>query len=831
MILLKGMTHMPQTYTIISFDGGNPLRCTMRRIGSVETHLHDYFELDMLLSGSCQITSGSEVFTAQADDVFSIEAHTPHSLVGADCTVITVQFEQSFFERTLPRPSHPVFFCNSAVQGDSAPYHQLRRLVARLVKNNADRQLGYELRNWSLIYEIMDVMYQNFRVEDTEARNQRAHRYAARMAEISRIINEDYRENLTLGELAGRIHLSVPYLSKFIEKQFGVTFLAYLNRVRLDHALGDLLKSNDTIETISANAGFPNSNAFVQAFKREYGVLPSIYRRQTRVRPKEEPLPLQVEQHDYMAGLRKYLEAPRAETPVQAISCRAAVSLRVQGSPLRHCWRELLGVTSASALLLSDVQALLRRVQREIGFRCIKFNGIFSDDMRVYFEDSDGTPRYSFSYVDKVFDFVLSVGLRPFVQLSFMPEALAKENKKLFGYQVSEPNSLEKWANLVSALIGHLMSRYGIDELRQWRFSVWHQPDTPETMYGFHRTEDFYRFYEATWHAVKGCDTALSFGAPATYYFLQDGYRNWYIPFLQWSRENGCAPDFLNFNYYELVFNERDSGQEAFGFTEAMSLRDAADGFGSFVLQTRSERHTLAADRLPLILSEWNNTPSQQDLLNDTCFKSCYIAKCILENYDKLDSFAYWSLTDWMGEAAQPKEMYFGGLGLFTAAGIPKASYMVFTLLRRLGDTLLGKGEGWFITRQGDNMQILLYHYRHFSRLYAMGERFDMTFTDRYTPFSPEQMLDVHFVLKDCEDGEYMVTETIVNRNSGSSFDQWVAMGAEELYDPSELAALSARSTPAINKYRVSSENGTLRLDAMLDVLEVRLIEIKRKEN
>ena len=318
-------------------------------------------------------------------------------------------------------------------------------------------------------------------------------------------------------------------------------------------------------------------------------------------------------------------------------------------------------------------------------------------------------------------------------------------------------------------------------------------------------------------------------GYGKNYNILYPIYQNWYIPFLQWSRENDCAPDFLNFNYYELVFNERDSGQEAFGFTQSMALRETAEGFDSFVMQALSERHMLAADKLPLYLSEWNNTPSQQDLLNDTCFKSCYIAKCILENYDKLDSFAYWSLTDWMGEAAQPKDMYFGGLGLFTANGVPKASYMVFTLLRRLGDTLLGKGEGWFITRKGASYQIMLYHYRHFSHLYALGERFDMTFTDRYTPFSPEQMLDVHLVLKDCRDGEYIVTETIVNRASGSSFDQWVAMGAEELTEPGELDTLAARSTPAINKYTVSAEGGALRLDAMLDMLEVRLIDIKRR--
>lgn len=819
---------MPENYTILSFTEKCPLRCTMRHIGRIEPHTHELFELDMVLSGQCQAKVGDQLYALRAEDVLSIEAHIPHAFTGTDCTIITVQFDQSHFERSLPDPRHPDFICNSAIQENSAAYDSLRRQIARLVKNNADRHLGFELRNFSIIYDIMDVMYQNFRVEDSEARNQRAHRTNLRMAEIAKIINESYQENLSLGELAERVHLSAPYLSKFFEKQFGVTFLNYLTRVRLDHALDELLKTDDTIEAVSAGAGFPNSHAFVQAFKKEHGVLPSIYRRQARRKKPEKSVPLLIEQHDYMAGLKKYLELPAAEEPRQAITCRASVSAQKRAASLRHTWRTMTGVTSAGAILSGEVQRLLKKMQAEIGFRYVKFNGIFSDDMHVYFENPDGSPVYSFAYVDKVFDFLLSIGLRPFVQLGFMPESLAKSRKRLFGYLVSEPASLEKWSELVTALIRHLQERYGQEELRQWFFSVWHQPDTPESMYGFSGREAFYSFYRVTYRAVKGCDAALFFGAPSTYYLLQPGYRNWYIPFLQWCREHACSPGFLNFHYYDLVLNAEGPGQEAFGFTHAASLRDTPDDFSSFVTQVCSERHALGADAMPLFLTEWNNTPSQQDLLNDTCFKSCYIVKGILENYDRLESFSYWSLTDWMGESPQPKELYFGGLGLFTANGIPKASYYAFTLLRRLGDTLLGKGEGWFITRKAESFQILLYNYRHFSHLYAMGERFDMTFKDRYTPFSPEQMLDVHLSIRDVENGAYMVTETVVSRNAGSSFDQWVAMGAVELREKAELDTLIARSSPAISKYPVSVEAGTLRLDAMLDMLEVRLIEVKR---
>ena len=821
---------MTDNYTILSFTEKCPLRCAMRHIGNIDPHVQDIFELDMVLSGRCQARVGEQIYSLQPSDVISIEAHVPHSFSGTDCTIITVQFDQAYFERSLPNPRHPDFLCNSAATGDSAAYESLRRQIARLVKNNAEGHMGFELRNFAIIYDIMDVMYQNFRVEDSESRNQRAHRYTVRMAEISRIISESYREDLTLSGLAERVHLSAPYLSKFFERQFGVTFMNYLTSVRLNHAVDELLKTGDTIETVSANAGFPNSHAFVQAFKKEYGVLPSVYRRRNTGKRTVEASPLPIEQHDYMAGLRKYLEQPASpQTSVQSKACRATVSALETAGTLRHSWRELTGTTSASALLLSDVQALLRRVQREIGFRFIKFNGVLSEDMHVYSENSAGEPVYSFAFVDKVFDFLMEIGLKPFVQIGFMPEALARTHKLLFGYLVSEPVSLEKWSALVKALVRHLQDRYGRETLRSWRFSVWHQPDTTEAMYGFSSDEAFYAFYRETYRAVKSCDAKLIFGAPSTYYMLQEGYENWYLSLWRRSRESGCQPDFFNFHYYDLVLDSSEGGQEAFGFTWTMTLRESPDGFSRFVSRVLAERRSISAEDRPVYLTEWNNTPSQQDLLNDTCFKSCYIVKGILENYDRLDSFGYWSLTDLMGEAPQPKELFFGGLGLFTANGIPKAGYYAFTLLRQLGDDLLGRGDGWFITKQDESIRIILYNYRHFSHLYAQGERFDMTFTDRYTPFSPEQMLDVHLSIRDIENGEYMVTETILNRNSGSAFDQWVAMGGVELTKAEELKNLAARSMPAISKYTASAENGMLQLDAMLDMLEVRLITVNRK--
>lgn len=818
---------MPRHYELLSFTPKMPVHCSMQEIDLVEQHLHDYFEIDMVLEGNCQAQVGDQSFSLGPEDVLTIDGHVPHSFQGRGCMMICVQFDQTLFERTLPAPHRPRFRCNSSQQGNSAAFDVIRHLIARLVKNNADMQCGYELRNWALVYDLMDVLYNNFRAD--AGASQQARRYAERVARISSIVADRYAEELTLTELAGGVHLSAPYLSKFFDRQFGMTFSAYLTQVRLGHATRELLSTDHTIETVSSNSGFPNSHAFVQAFKRAYGVLPSVYRRQERFGERKQGLPSGIAQYDHMACLKKYLQPSSAEAvEAAAVNSYAKCDANTCLQTLRHTWRELIAVHSAQALLFHDVQVMLRRLQREVGFSYIKFNGILSDDMRVYSVDVSGAPVYSFAYVDKTFDFLKAVALRPFIQLSFMPEGLAKyPQKRLFGYLVSEPNNLDRWAGLVEALVRHLIGRYGIEEVRKWRFCVWDQPDTPASLYGFSSDQAFYSFYHRTYHAVKNCDPSIPFGMPAIFYTLDDTREHWHLSFLAWCKGKGCEPDFLNFHYYDTTMVVREgNGQEAFGFVSSMALRDTPDGFGRFVSRVRRERDRLFPQSKPIYLTEWNNTPSQQDLLNDTCFKSCYIIKGILEDYDQLDSFGYWTLTDWMGEAAQPPEMFFGGLGLFTANGIPKAAYYAFSLLRCLGDTLIGRGDGWFATRSEEGFQFLLYNYRHFSHLYSLGERFDMTFTDRYTPFSPEQFLDVHIALSGLSPQNYLIRETVLNRHSGSAFDQWLEMGAMELDGPAELAELSARSLPQSRKYLACPHSGTLELDALLEMLEVRLISI-----
>ncbi|MCM1541189.1 MAG: helix-turn-helix domain-containing protein [Blautia sp.] len=818
---------MPQTYEISTFESHTPFKCTLHRIGHIGEHMHDYFEIIFVLSGSCNLSVEDQLYRLQMDDIIAVESHTVHELRASDCVYVSIQMDQTTLEKNFAVPLHPKFECNSRTSGNEEAFQRMRHIIALIVKNNADQRTGYELRNWIYIYQLMEILFTHFRVERSAALDKRNHRYASRVDEIVRIIKEHYTEDLSLSRLADMVHLSSPYLSKFFLEQFGVNYLTYLTHLRLNHAVHDLVNSEKNIEEISADSGFPNSHAFTQIFRKEYNMLPSAYRRKQKQAPADTPVFL--EQHNYMAGLKKHLQQDTAQTLViPPVSARGAFSVHAPAHPLKHTWRTVAAVGQAADILLGEVQSMLRRLQRDIGYEYLFFNGILSDNLFLFTMDENERPRYNFAYVDLVLDFLRSIRLKPFLPFSYMPAALAKQpNRFSFQHLVSEPRKMELWCGLISAFMEHVISRYGMEEVLQWKFSVWHLPDTPPRLYGFGKTEDFYLFYQRTYETVKRFHPDFCFGLPCTFYLSDLDHSNWYRDLLHWSMEHHCAPDFISFTFYDMkMAGGKTKSRASFGFTDPMILNPRENGLKEFLSCVKHDLKEMGKSSLPVYVCEWNNTPSQQDLLNDTCYKSCYLVKNILENYDRSDGLAYWSLTDLMAERPLPEDYLFGGLGLFTTDGLPKAGYYALWLLRQLGDSFLAKGNCWYAARTQSKICVMAWHYKHISNLYAMGERFDMTETDRYTMFEPSESLYLELELQDMEDKEYSLTEYILNRHHGSLYDAWIEMGGGSPVSDLERGFLEARSVPALRRSKVTAKNGVLVLQPQLELLEVRLMVI-----
>lgn len=823
---------MEERHEIIPFSQNVPIKIFMHKLGNVPKHWHQSLELLFVLAGSVNIVVGDKRYLLEEEDVILINSNSVHELYSEECVLIAVQINLSNFDLPKEVSDHLHFECNSQIEGNRQAFHSIKSLIANLLRTNSTENDSGDLYSKSLAYALLSELIRNFRTE-RDTKEIATQKHLARLSRIMNFINEHYMEQLTLTQIAESEHLSVPYLSSFFEKYIGINFSSYYNQVRLNHAVNDLITSDDSIEAIALHHGFSDPRAFVRAFKKRYSILPSMYRKNNSLKLQETADNghvnyLEFERHNYLHKLAQYLDTPHKSSDIILRSNRFVsaepVNIEHSLSRLRNTFKTFTSVGRAKELLLAEVQEMLTTLQKEIGYEYIKFHGLLSDDMLVCRVDEKGKLFFSFVLIDKVIDFLLSIGLKPLIQFSFMPEAIASDlGKTIFSskFNTSPPKQMEHWNSLVAALTNHLLERYGRHVVREWLFCVWNEPDTSSRMFGFGDDQAFYELYQGTFNTVKACDPKLTFGSPSLLMII-DEHVTWAERFFSWAKAHNCMPEFINLHYYADDF----AGLGSAFTTYQGKLSEDSNRFQHFIAQVRAFANSFGMSESKIFMTEWNLTLSHRNLINDTCFKSCYLTKNLLENYDQLDSFGYWTLTDLLEETQPDEDLFHGGLGLFTYNGIKKPHYYAFQYINRLGDDLLTRGTGYFVTKSKRGIQMICYNYEHFNHLFASGEVFDMTQTNRYTVFTNRDRLEITIPLTHIPNQKFVIKEYIINQNHGSSFDKWVEMGAINLTNSHDVDLLKQASVPMLQISQGEISGSELTYTAILEPLEVRFIEI-----
>jgi xylan 1,4-beta-xylosidase len=293
---------------------------------------------------------------------------------------------------------------------------------------------------------------------------------------------------------------------------------------------------------------------------------------------------------------------------------------------------------------------------------------IFNDDMSV-FRRRDGRERYSFYNIDQVFDYILQLGMQPFVELGFMPGSMASGATTVFHYKgnVTPPADWSEWEELVETFARHLAERYGVDVVSSWPFEVWNEPNL--SLFWTGTREDYFTLYRHTARALKRVDHRIPVGGPAS-------ARNEWIPeIMSFCKSTGTPLDFISTHHYP-TDDAVDQGAD-------MEAQMAAAGRG--VLRVMAEKARAEAGRLPLYYTEWSNSPSSRDPYHDGPYAAAFIVKSILDVAGLVDMYSYWAFSDVFEEEWFPSEPFHGGFGLLSLHGIPKPSYRAFQILHGLG--------------------------------------------------------------------------------------------------------------------------------------------------
>jgi xylan 1,4-beta-xylosidase len=353
----------------------------------------------------------------------------------------------------------------------------------------------------------------------------------------------------------------------------------------------------------------------------------------------------------------------------------SAIPIDAQGPahPFPHYWEQMFGSGRAILSLRESYRRDLRAVRRATGFEYIRFHAILDDEVGVYNEGAQGRPVYNFSYVDQIYDGLLTNHIRPFVEISFMPKALASSPAQMaFWYRpyVAPPKDVNRWTDLIKNFAQHLVARYGIEEVSKWYFEVWNEPNI-DFWAGEPKQATYFELYDSTAKALKRVSPRLRVGGPST------AQAAWVSDFIKHCVEGNVPLDFVSTHVYA-----NDSSENVFGTHEKISRLDMV---ARAVRKVHDEVKASPRPDLPIIFSEYNASYMNEVNVTDSAFMGPWLASTISRCDGLVDTLAYWSFSDVFEEQGVVKRPFYGGYGLVAAGNIPKASYNAFALLHRLG--------------------------------------------------------------------------------------------------------------------------------------------------
>lgn len=511
-----------------------------------------------------------------------------------------------------------------------------------------------------------------------------------------------------------------------------------------------------------------------------------------------------------VAALADIDEPGAVSEPVSAAGRRAGspgdsparVSVDVDAAtvtgPLARPWAPMIGSEHLSHLLCSDTtggqpvgEDLARALviaRDELGVRSVRAHAVLGDDLGVY-REVDGVPVHDFSRVDAVYDRLLELGLRPVVELSFMPHDLARDpSKTVFEYQaiISPPKDYDRWAALIEDLVRHLVDRYGLHEVRRWPFEVWNEANLEVFWSG--TREEWMRLYDVTAFAVKRVHPDLQVGGPSS------AAAGWVGELLNHVERSAAPLDFISTHTYGAA---------------PLDFRPLCARFGR--------------EGLPIYWTEWGVTPTHFYTVSDSVFAAAFLLHGMRSAAGRVDALAYWVASDHFEELGRPSRLLHGGFGLLTVGNLRKPRFWALAMAQKLGEHELA------VDLDGDGSASLVQAWaaRHDDgRIGVLVWNGTLDQSKMDGCLALDRQIAVRLRGLTC--GQYRVRHWRLDADHSNLVARWRAMGGGDWPDQRQWEQLRAADTLA--EYRpevkLSPADSSLSLDFSLPMPGVSYLEL-----
>jgi len=523
-------------------------------------------------------------------------------------------------------------------------------------------------------------------------------------------------------------------------------------------------------------------------------------------------------------------------------SQEVTIDTNQKGEKFEHFWSKSVGAGRANEALRAGWLNQMEKVQEECGFETVRFHGLFHDDMFPIIE-VNGEEVYNWQYIDDVFDSLLDLNVRPFVELAYFPKSIAAEDTHtVFWWKANTtpgPDYLEKWYNLIEAFTQHVVNRYGIDEVRSWYFEVWNEPNLSRAFWDGTKSQ-YFALYKASVEAVRSVDSQLKVGGPSTSNYVADdryeGEREntagftktftaenindlqwkgvWIEDFLKYCEKEKLPVDFISTHPYPTDYPLDPRTGKGKDFSRFVH---------STVIDIKWLNKVIANSAYPnaeIHLTEWNTSPNSRDAMHDFLPPAAYIVRTNLECIGLTNSLAFWTFTDIFEEKGGGHSIFHGGFGMINYQGLVKPSYHAYRMLHHLGDEKLFKNDYLFVSRKSGNAKVvaLAYNYPedHYNAVPASIKKID-----KYERGSTRKLKMELTALKP---GTQFKIETL-DKDHGNIYNYWETMGKPEPPTREQIKVMKEFAENLKTEIITADEKGIIKIDRTLSPWSLVLIE------
>jgi xylan 1,4-beta-xylosidase len=447
-------------------------------------------------------------------------------------------------------------------------------------------------------------------------------------------------------------------------------------------------------------------------------------------------------------------------------------------------FKECIGAGRANEGLRADWQQQLALVKKECDFKYIRMHGLLTDDMAVYREDSKGNPEYNYQYIDVLYDFLISIKIKPFVELGFMPNALASGSQTIFWWKgnVTPPKDYNKWGDLIKSLTQHFTERYGAEEVKTWYFEVWNEPNlTPGFWTG--TQAEYFKLYEYAAKAIKSVNPAYKVGGPAT------AGAGWVPETIDFCTKNNVPLDFISTHTYGVNQGYLDE----YGSTGTVLNKDDSSVSGD-VLNSRKQITNSAKPNLELHYTEWSSSYTPADAIHDSYHSAAYILQKLKQVGNAPNSMSYWVFTDIFEEPGPRFTPFHGGFGLLNTQGIKKPAYFSYSLMNKLGETELKNTDtsSWASKNAKGGVQLLFWDFT-----YTLPEK-DVNNQVYYIKDLPSKSKgEIKIEVEGLAKGEYNLEIYKVGYKVNDAYADYLAMGKPSQLSREQVKAIKQKNNGA----------------------------------